>query len=512
MQMLKGKSLLLTLILIVISSCSLEEEVFSDLSVDSFKTTEDAQAAVTAVYSGLLVGSGFGYYGKDYFTLAEVPSDVVGSTQAEVAQFDKFTANNTNTVTEKLWEDIYDLVANANIAIARISEMPVTGNTFTGLVDESVKNALIAEVRFLRGLAYYDLTDLWGTVPLVTTALSSSDDIVNFKPSKATKEELEQQILDDFNFAAGFLPDGWGTVNAGRADKSSAWGMLAKFYLRERDWAKVIEFSNKVINEGSHSMYTGHPLELWNADNVNHPEFLFSVKSAGARYNASATLNMMFTVWAYNGGWSNYDIPVTVISGMEDGDLRRETIVTAYGWTAYANYTYGYNYSDDPHYLKKYAYHVPSMGWAYSWYYPAASPAYQAYQNFGVTIPILRYTDVYLAKAEAINELSGPVPEVFDMVNSVRDRSGLPGLEAGADLDGNPWTATSLRMQILQERKSEFVGEGGKRRQDLIRHNLFEQTLTTHFADLGLNIAVTSDDILHDIPLSELENNPNLIE
>ena len=512
MKMLKKKSLLLSLILIMASSCTLEEEVFSDLSVDSFKTTEDAQAAITAVYSGLLVGSGFGYYGKDYFTLAEVPSDVVGSAQAEVAQFDKFTATNTNTVTEKLWKDIYDLVANANIAIARISEMPVTGNTFTGLTDESVKNSLIAEARFLRGLAYYDLTDLWGRVPLVTQPLSSSNDIVNFKPSKATKEELDRQILDDFNFAAEFLPDGWGTINAGRADKSSAWGMLTKFYLRERDWNKVVEFANKVINEGSHTMYTGHPLELWNADNVNNSEFLFSVKSAGSRYNASATLNMMFTVWAYNGGWSNYDIPITVIAGMEEGDLRRETIVTAYGWTAYANYTYGYNYSDDPHYLKKYAYHVPSMGWAYSWYYPAASPAYQAYQNFGVTIPILRYTDIYLAKAEATNEISGPGTLVIDMVNEVRIRSGLPALDVATDLSGSPWTTTSLRMQILQERKSEFVGEGGKRRQDLIRHNLFEETLAQHFADLGLNIAITSDDILHDIPLNEQENNPNLIE
>ena len=129
-----------------------------------------------------------------------------------------------------------------------------------------------------------------------------------------------------------------------------------------------------------------------------------------------------------------------------------------------------------------------------------------------MTIPILRYTDIYLAKAEATNEISGPGTLVIDMVNEVRIRSGLPALDVATDLSGSPWTTTSLRMQILQERKSEFVGEGGKRRQDLIRHNLFEETLAQHFADLGLNIAITSDDILHDIPLNEQENNPNLIE
>jgi hypothetical protein len=118
----------------------------------------------------------------------------------------------------------------------------------------------------------------------------------------------------------------------------------------------------------------------------------------------------------------------------------------------------------------------------------------------GNDVPILRYADILLTRAEALNELTGPTQEALDLINLVRQRAGISALTMAE--------ATSkevLRSLILMERAWEFYTEG-KRREDLLRHGLFISLAK------GRGI-VTADEKhkLFPIPQAEIDANP-LIE
>src|SRR5207249_165489 len=82
-------------------------------------------------------------------------------------------------------------------------------------------------------------------------------------------------------------------------------------------------------------------------------------------------------------------------------------------------------------------------------------------------VPVLRYADILLSRAEALNELNGPTQEALDLINLVRTRAGIANLTLA-----NATSKDVLRDLILRERGWEFYSEG-KRREDLLRHNKF---------------------------------------
>jgi hypothetical protein len=90
--------------------------------------------------------------------------------------------------------------------------------------------------------------------------------------------------------------------------------------------------------------------------------------------------------------------------------------------------------------------------------------------------PLLRLSDLYLMKAEALNEYSGPSQEVYDLINKVRKRAGIPNVE---DVWSDPGLAKTvnkhrtkegLRDIILHERAVEFAFEGANHFWDMHRH------------------------------------------
>ncbi|WP_353140183.1 RagB/SusD family nutrient uptake outer membrane protein, partial [Pseudopedobacter sp.] len=120
--------------------------------------------------------------------------------------------------------------------------------------------------------------------------------------------------------------------------------------------------------------------------------------------------------------------------------------------------------------------------------------------NSGTDVPILRYADILLSRAEALNELAGAVPpiECFTLINQVRTRAGLPGL----NLTDTP-TKEAFRDAIFRERGWEFISEG-KRREDLIRQGTFLSSAIARGISSDL---ATTDKLLFPIPQSEIQAN-----
>lgn len=89
-------------------------------------------------------------------------------------------------------------------------------------------------------------------------------------------------------------------------------------------------------------------------------------------------------------------------------------------------------------------------------------------QGAGNDLPVIRYADILLTRAEALNEMNGPTQEAIDLVNLVRERAGVSLIEVGN------FSKESFRDHIYQEREWEFYYEQ-MRREDQIRHGIFIQ-------------------------------------
>src|SRR5690606_12480916 len=117
----------------------------------------------------------------------------------------------------------------------------------------------------------------------------------------------------------------------------------------------------------------------------------------------------------------------------------------------------------------------------------------------GNDIVLMRYADILLARAEALNEISGPTQESIDLINEVRVIAGVPELQLVDFPDKE-----SLRDHILAERGWEFHTEA-LRRQDLIRHGKFISGALARG-----KTAARPHHVLYPIPQREIDANPNL--
>ena len=123
---------------------------------------------------------------------------------------------------------------------------------------------------------------------------------------------------------------------------------------------------------------------------------------------------------------------------------------------------------------------------------PSAAGAAQ-----GNDLPVVRYADILLSRAESLNELTGPTQEAIDLINLVRIRAGVVPLTVGS------FTKETLRNALLTEREWEFYSES-KRREDQIRQGRFIS---------GAKARGKVAEPFHErfpIPLTEINANPKL--
>lgn len=147
--------------------------------------------------------------------------------------------------------------------------------------------------------------------------------------------------------------------------------------------------------------------------------------------------------------------------------------------------------------------------------------------------PNSRLAELYLNYAEAMNEAYGPSQEIYDALNVVRERAGIPHIEtiwSDATIVKTPnkhTTKDGLRQIIQQERMIELAFEG-HRYNDIRRWKLADEYFNTpvfgwsvdesseaafyQTKQVGLRSFLSPRDYLHPIKTSELTTNPNLIQ
>ncbi|MFT3855918.1 MAG: RagB/SusD family nutrient uptake outer membrane protein [Ilumatobacteraceae bacterium] len=490
----------------------LKEDPESFVSEDQYYNTEsDAVSAVNAIYYYINTGSVQSPYNTLFNTGMDMADDDEdpgpGATNADVRSLAVLAYSSSNQRVYELWQQHYAGIRKANIALTYIPTISFS--------DDSKKNRLLGEAKFLRALFYFNLVRLYGDVPLITT-YNSAVLAANYYVARTSSDSVYAQIEQDLSDASTLLPASYTSPDVGRATAGAAKALLAKVYLIEASlpvkktaqYAKAVAKSEEVLSaaDGGTGTY-GYDLltdysKVFLPAYKNGIEHIFSAQMLANANNQSnnETKRAIYTsipglsgtyahmVRYYTVGSDNY---FSIYKLYSAADKRRDVTFTRH----YTSPTNSKNYGLA---LNNPAVANDSTPFWNKWWDPNyAANSYQSSCN----VTILRYSEVLLIHAEAENELNGPTDKAYASINRVRNRAGLANLTTGLTQD-------QFRDSVYLERRLELSYEY-QRWFDLIREKDASGNgiLISSLQTVG-KTNVAAKHYLYPIPQTEIDNNP----
>lgn len=418
-----------------------------------FQTEKDAQAALTGVYGQLQPNETYGV-SIDAADIEWAMSGDLYEMDGSAARIEIHSLNlpASNTKIRDLYSQTYIGVSRANLTISSVSKME-------GL-NEDAKAKIVAQAKFLRAIFYYRLVNYFGGVPLVLEALDASS---NMEIPRASAADVWAQVEKDLNEAIAVLPVSWQGNDLGRVTKGAALGFLAKTYLWQEKWADAVRVSEEINALGIYNILPNFR-DVFLETNEGNAEMLFATQFRGG--NDGEGSNIVYrtaprgapAVFTGSGAWSNF-VPQTHWVAAFEKDQNGRIKDDRY-WRAIIG-------PGEPH-QDMAAFVMPTSvpaGWSKSGYILTKYWQKATIGNSGVNAPVLRYAEVVLNYAEALNEV-GRSQDAMIQVNRLRTR---------AKLDPKPLTLGKAAVldAIFYERRMEFIWESAGAFSDLNRRGRF---------------------------------------
>jgi hypothetical protein len=397
--------------------------------VDFLNNPDNAVQLVNGVYNKML---DYNMYSFPWIGMTSITSDdadkgsSASDTGADKHKMDALTFEASDISFNDVWNGRYAGIYRANNALFYLEQLTI---------DQTLKDRLIGEVKFLRAFWYFDLVRCFGDVPIVVTKIDLNDtqtinETVFVRRSKA---DVYTQIEADLTDAVSKLPlkSQYGANDLGRASKGAAQALLAKAHLYQQEWNEAFTMAGEVIASGQYDLMQNYA-EVWREVGENKEESIFEVQATLTKGLIQYT-DVQGPRGTPDLGWG-FNTPSANLSGSyAANDPRREATIM----------------------------YVPGVLWdgfvaPTSWNNPRYN--YKAYQssiaeswngNKGETaknLRLLKYSDVLLIRAEAAFQI-GNTAEAQDRVNEIRGRVGL------ADLSG------ITLNEIYNERRWEMAME-----------------------------------------------------
>lgn len=531
----KFATLILLAGVLSLTSCyKLDTLPYSQVSADTFWQNEDqALAGVLGVYSDLKKEATFGLqFSYDCLTDVGLGYDPPGLGDIISGTF----TDRTDLIVNR-WQAGYDLIQRSNHAIGQIQQMTT--------IDEQTKNGFIGELRFLRALMYFQLTNLFGALPLYDESVDLNQDFSNLANERASVADVRKFILADLDFAIENLPVSYEEKHYGRVTKGAAYALRGKVYLYAKEWKNAIQDFEEIVYNKNNSY--GYALaadyaSLFTMEGDQSTEMIFAIQNMGGTgfpYGMPMAF-YMGTRSTFGSDWNN------VMPSTRFADSYENKDGSPFDWNTYfPNYTQDnavkktammathnngiFTHVPDTAKLRQiYANRDPRMNQTllvpYSYYLGWNANAERMMQlvlatgvneNFGqirnnrgwltylwrkfvpegdlkgsltdrahtpINFPLIRLADVLLMLSEAYNE-DGRLTNAITELNKVRTRSSMPGLNSGA-----PFLAvtgkTEMQERISHERKIELAAEGW-RYFDLKRWDQLDD-VSTGFIEQGI--------------------------
>ncbi|MEA4903379.1 MAG: RagB/SusD family nutrient uptake outer membrane protein [Petrimonas sp.] len=479
--------------LILFGSCSdfLDKIPYEDPSAEALTDEASAIALVNGAYQPLQRPK---LYNMRIWTLDIIAGNSEvgaggGTDGIETVTLANFVATADNAAALDIWRGPNPGILYCNTVLENVPKMNI---------DESLKKRSIGEAKFLRAHYYFILVQLFGDVPMTIATPKSGD---NLLPARADKMTIYNEvIIPDLKDAIDLLParEEYSGSNIGRASKGAAAGMLAKVYLTLGMYKESLAMSELVESLG----YTLNPdySDCFGGEkkHKNTAESLFEIQYYGMTKagfwddeNQASWLSTYMgprnTGWV--GGAYGWNQPTReFVDQYEEGDLRKDKTILYEGCPPFDGKSYKANMSNTGYNVRKFL--VPL----------SVSPDYN---TNSANIVVLRFADVLLMKAEALNEL-GRTKEAEEPLYQVRKRAGLTNRSDVENL-----STEQMREKIRHERRIELAFEG-QRWFDMIRWDNGQYALNFLHSIGKINAA--EKHLLFPIPQKERDANPNLTQ
>jgi starch-binding outer membrane protein, SusD/RagB family len=478
-------------LLIASTSCSgfLDRDPLDQISENTFyKTANEANLGAIAMYSVL---QGVNWHGKSWM-ITEIPGDntTSGGNDPDFSPIDNFTISPDNGPNAEFWTEHFRIITLANQILKFVPSIDM---------DEIQKNGLLAEAKFLRAYAYFDLARIYGDVPIIKDV---PDINTNVKVSRNKIDEVYSFIIEDLKYSTDHLPTTRSNADLGRATQYAALAILAKVYLTTGKHDDCMMLCRQIINSNVFKLMPDFA-DNWLRDvSDNNAESIFQVQYVGCKaVGTGNALQAFFAPWGQgitknSDGWGSQiptaptvDNPGTTLKDIYVKDDKRKyhTIMTPLDQYPMINASDG-------------GYTYPAAGASRSGInikkYVIGSGSDVCFMTSPQNYHAIRYADVLLMLAEASCARNGGIsitPDVLVAFNAVRKRAGLAEV------------ASLNSKEVFDERRKEFAFEN-QRWFDLLRTGKVVETMKLH----GKNMQEFHK--LFPIPSQEIAINPNLIQ
>lgn len=423
-------------------------EPASSVTIDKvYKTASDYNVAVIGCYAKLQSQVNF------YTECCEYRSDnlSLGAPTAGTQDrydIDHFTEKPSNGILSSYWANFNNNVYRCNLLLDQID-----GANFA----ENLKKQYKGEAMFIRALNYFNMYRIWGGVPATKHAVSAAEAL---KVARYSDEQMFDLIAGDLKEIVdnNYLPETYSSADMGRATSGAAKALLGKVYLTFHKWTEAKDILSQLI--GKYQLVS--PIaQVFDVDNKNNNEIIFAV-----HFNKEIE-GEGHSYW-YNLTNASDDTNQTssLLNTFPTGDARKDLITYV-------------QVEKNVRLMNK--------------FYDTKSPTFKTVGNDQI---LLRYADVLLMYAEALNEIQYDASEgslALKYLNAVRQRAGISNLTA-KQLP----TQEKFRKGILVERQREFPYEG-QRWFDLVRMGFAKSVMAEN------GVEIKDYQLLFPIPQQEIE-------
>ena len=423
-------------------------EPASSVTIDKvYKTASDYNVAVIGCYAKLQSQVNF------YTECCEYRSDnlSLGAPTAGTQDrydIDHFTEKPSNGILSSYWANFNNNVYRCNLLLDQID-----GANFA----ENLKKQYKGEAMFIRALNYFNMYRIWGGVPATKHVVSAAEAL---KVARYSDEQMFDLIAGDLKEIVdnNYLPETYSSADMGRATSGAAKALLGKVYLTFHKWTEAKDILSQLI--GKYQLV--NPIaQVFDVDNKNNKEIIFAV-----HFNKEIE-GEGHSYW-YNLTNASDDTNQTssLLNTFPTGDARKDLITYV-------------QVEKNVRLMNK--------------FYDTKSPTFKTVGNDQI---LLRYADVLLMYAEALNEIQYDASEgslALKYLNAVRQRAGISNLT----VKQLP-TQEKFRKGILVERQREFPYEG-QRWFDLVRMGFAKSVMAEN------GVEIKDYQLLFPIPQQEIE-------
>ena len=423
-------------------------EPASSVTIDKvYKTASDYNVAVIGCYAKLQSQVNF------YTECCEYRSDnlSLGAPTAGTQDrydIDHFTEKPSNGILSSYWANFNNNVYRCNLLLDQID-----GANFA----ENLKKQYKGEAMFIRALNYFNMYRIWGGVPATKHVVSAAEAL---KVARYSDEQMFDLIAGDLKeiIDNNYLPETYSSADMGRATSGAAKALLGKVYLTFHKWTEAKDILSQLI--GKYQLVS--PIaQVFNVDNKNNNEIIFAV-----HFNKEIE-GEGHSYW-YNLTNASDDTNQTssLLNTFPTDDTRKDLITYVEA-------------AKNVYLMRK--------------FYDTKSTTFNTVGNDQI---LLRYADVLLMYAEALNEIEYDASEgslALKYLNDVRQRAGISNLTA-KQLP----TQEKFRKGILVERQREFPYEG-QRWFDLVRMGFAKSVMAEN------GVEIKDYQLLFPIPQQEIE-------